>query len=113
MKTRFSGTFAGANVKKDGTVVLSFLAPQSEMASVLQSVLFIDHVMRVGVELDGSPIKVGKAAFNSIRVDKDGESRVVLDTDLDGLDISLAELKSFVNENMQVLFVSKEPVSEP
>ena len=107
MKIRFDGSFDGCSVKGDGTVSMTFKVPFSGLSESMKSVMLIDRVIAAGFVVNDKPLKIGKATFGQLTIDREGESKVRIDSSLELLTLTLEELQSVVKAPVAVVLAVK------
>ena len=94
MKVKLECTFAGYSTKKNGDIDVKFKAPYSEIVNCVSLVRMIDRNIGVACKVNGGkPINLGIFYLNRLNIDRDGESTIVFNTELNSAEINnFAEL---------------------
>jgi len=106
IQIKFDGSFNSHNVKRDGTVVLSFKAPVSEMAEMVGAVRFISKRATVGIKAGDQEIPVGRVVFNRLQFDKEGEATLTLLSDVENMKLSGEDFIALVDKPVRVYLIS-------
>lgn len=111
MKLRIVGAYDGHSVKKDGTVVLKFVFPFSEMAAAIRTVLTLGKEVALGVRTSvddkQTRLVIGMAVVNNLRVDRDGEVHISFESDVKTVNLD-RELVVPMLERTVTVFVAVE-----
>lgn len=92
LKIKIECTFAGYSTKKNGDIDIKFKAPYSEIVNVISMVRMINRNIGISCKVNGSkPISLGTFFLNKLSIDRDGESTLIFNTELDS-----AEINNFV-----------------
>lgn len=106
IRVKFEGSFDSHNVKRDGVVKLSFKVPLSELPEVVQTMRLIDKQASMGLVCGAAKIPVGRVVFDRLSFDRDGEARVVFQSDVDNLRLSEENLRALVDSPIIVILRS-------
>lgn len=103
---KFQATFHQQQIKANGAVVLIFRAPFVEVANTVKTVMAVQRAIEVTVkDEDGTIHEVCDAgSLHNLKIDRDGESVIMIMTDLSDLDVSSQDLQSFVGTSIEVRF---------
>ena len=88
LKIKMECTFAGYSAKKNGDLDLRFKAPYSEVVNAVSLVRMIN--CNIGVEAkvnQGKPVSLGTFYLNKLSIDRDGESTILFNTELNSSEI--------------------------
>lgn len=100
---RFNSTFDGQSIKRDGTVSLTFRAPLSEIADTVKLVTLLETTFHLRcVNENDEPVEIGKVTFFRLQIDRQGESRVMFETELSVMANTLEEIRSLLAQNVIV-----------
>ena len=92
LKIKLECTFAGYSTKKNGDVDVRFKAPYSEIVNAISLVRMIDKNIGVACKVNGGKaISLGTFYLNKLSIDRDGESTIMFNTELNS-----AEINNFV-----------------
>lgn len=92
LKVKLECTFAGYSTKKNGDIDVRFKAPYSEIVNAISLVRMIDKNIGVICKVNGGkPVSLGTFYLNKLSVDRDGESTITFNTELNS-----AEINNFV-----------------
>lgn len=92
LKVKLECTFAGYSTKKNGDIDVKFKAPYSEIVNCVSLVRMIDRNIGVSCKVNGGkPIALGTFYLNRLNIDRDGESLITFNTELNS-----AEINNFV-----------------
>lgn len=106
-KITYEATYDGHNTKRDGIISLNFRVPYTELSNGVKSVMLVDKQFKVAVIVDGQKIKIAKsAAFCGLRIDRHGETRITLETDVASMLCTFDDIRVLVNKSMTVYCLS-------
>ena len=92
LKVKLECTFAGYSTKKNGDIDVKFKAPYSEIVNCISLVRMIDKNIGVACKVNGGkPVSLGTFYLNRLSIDRDGESTIIFNTELNS-----AEINNFV-----------------
>lgn len=104
MKVKMNGTFNKQMCKSDGTVVIRFKFPYSEIAQYANMLTMLNSTLDTAVETeDGTLMKVGPLNYKSMKVDKDGECTLDLQNSADA--ITCLDVPKIINKNIIVKLI--------
>ena len=106
ISVRFNGTFESHSIKRDGTVMLGFKAPLSEIASMVNCVRFIDKRVSIGIKAGDERFAIGNVVLNRLSFDKDGEARLMLMSDVENMKLSSENFIALVDIPVRVYLTS-------
>lgn len=88
LKVKIECTFAGYSAKKNGDLDLKFKAPYSEVVNSVSLVRMLSCNIGVAAKVNqGKPISLGTFYLNRLIIDKDGESSIVFNTEINSSEI--------------------------
>jgi hypothetical protein len=89
LKVKIECTFAGYSTKKNGDVDVRFKAPYSEIVNTISLVRMIDRNIGVVCKINGGkPIPLGTFYLNKLSIDRDGESTINFNTELNSAEVN-------------------------
>lgn len=89
IKVKLECTFAGYSTKKNGDVDVRFKAPYSELVNAVSLVRMIDKNIGVACKVNGGkPVSLGTFYLNKLTIDRDGESTISFNTELNSAEIN-------------------------
>jgi len=94
-----TGSFEGANAKKDGSADVRFRFPFSEIANYANLLNALNSPLKSVLEVEGTKTKLGSVQVKQIKVDKDGEAVITLVGDAEvitNLNVSQLVQKSII-----------------
>lgn len=107
MKVRFEGTYDGQTMKKDGLVTLRFRVPSLHLPEVVKTVMMIEKRIAAQVEAGDQKHKIGIVAFGGLNIDRHGEAKLTLDTDVMSSSVPNEVIQSMIDKSVVVTLVSK------
>ena len=100
---KFRATFDNRATKKDGTHVLKFKSPYSDIHHAIGILRAIDVDSDLTIVLSRSNIKkAGVVRFAGMRIDKEGESTVQFESDLKALKLTDADIQLMIDTTVRV-----------
>jgi len=89
LKVKLECTFAGYSTKKNGDVDVKFKAPYSEIVNCVSLVRMIGRNIGVACKVNGGkPVSLGTFYLNRLNIDRDGESTITFNTELNSAEIN-------------------------
>jgi len=89
IKVKLEVQYNGHSIKKNGDVDLQFKAPYSEIANALTLVSMINANITVKAKVgNDKPISLGSFYLKNINIDRDGETKIRLNTELESSEIN-------------------------
>ena len=85
-KISFSASFQSHVVKKDGALVITFLVPYTSLESVILVPFLISSYFVLDVSVNEEKFSIPRALFKNLRIDDIGESKLQIESSLQGLD---------------------------
>lgn len=107
MKVIFTGVYDGHTTKKDGTITLHFKAPLSELSQAMKTVMAVGKMSKLALHARGKEIRMGTIVFEALKIDRDGESKVSFNTDVELAEISPDSIRTIVGEQVKVGVIIK------
>lgn len=110
LKVKLECTFAGYSTKKNGDIDVKFKAPYSEIVNCISLVRMIDKNIGVACKVNGGkPVSLGTFYLNRLSIDRDGESTIIFNTELNS-----AEINNFVEllAPESIIFVMAKAIVE-
>lgn len=105
MKLKIDSTFNGYSIRKAGEVTLSFSIPESQLADAMRSVIFLNKRVACGVVLEGRQIKIGYVVFQRLVVDRNGASKITMESDIHSLSITSEDVRDMMDRTV-VLYLA-------
>lgn len=106
IKVRTEGSYLNHNVKANKSIDVVLKAPYSELTNYIQTIQMLNENVEVGAKIGSDkPIKLGTFMISSISVDRDGEGKIKLNSQLDYVDSnSINELANRNDEPLKIMF---------
>jgi hypothetical protein len=114
IKLKFEGKYVDHNVKANKAVNLQFKMPYTELVNYIQSIQMLNENVTVGVKIGADkPITLGTYMVFNINVDRDGEGKLKLNSQLDFIEgNALNELATRSDEPLSILLKAEIDTEE-
>lgn len=117
IKCTLEAQYDGHSIKRNGDLDLNFKLPYSELTSSLLLVQMIntniDLIARIGTE---KPVKLGTFMLKNLGIDRDGESKVRFNSEVDNIEINnfvnLTEKETIIKLKCQAMVEREEDSDE-
>jgi hypothetical protein len=109
MKVKFSATLNNFSLKKEGEYRIEFKSSLLDLGKVMSLVRMLNEVFNfAAVSAEGEVAKVKNASFYSLKIDREGESKIMFSFSYENIhNDSLAFFGQHQEENLTILAVSK------
>ena len=87
VKTKLEVQYNGHSIIKNGSVDLKFKSPYSELVNSLSLLQLINCNIEIKAKINNKPFDIGVFYLNSLIVDRDGESIIKFNTEIENVEI--------------------------
>ena len=87
VKIKIDLQYDGHSVKKNGSVDLKFKIPYSELVTSLEVLQLLGCNMTLKCKVSGSTVEVGTFYLSLFSVDREGETTIKLNSELDSIEL--------------------------
>lgn len=106
MILRMKGINSGFSIKKNGIVEIRLECDGSELVNVLGLLQLAGQDILVAAKVDGEKVKVGTFGFYGLHIDRDGDSKIVLQSDQESVNIDAVSTLYGEQEVVRFMFTS-------
>lgn len=90
VKTKIEVQYNGHSIKKNGAVDLNFKSPYSELVNSIALLQLLNCNVQVKAKVgNNNPIDLGTFYLDKLSVDRDGESSIKFNTEIDNTEINM------------------------
>ena len=108
-KVKFVGSNNGFTIRKNGLVDLKIECDGSQLARVLMLLQYANDVFAVCAKTQDGNVVLGKEFnFKSLNIDRDGETKIALESDKDSVSLSSIEDVYKMTELVTFVFYQRE-----
>ena len=103
-KMILSCTYDGSNTNKNGITTLKFNFPASEIAKYINVVMLLNSDIKAQIDNgDGSKGVIGKARFKTLRINREGDAVLQLES----INVNFALLNECFEKNVRICLIAK------
>lgn len=85
---KLKGTYLNFAIKKNKTVRLSFNFSYEERINAIKAIALVGQDIKITAKLlQNPPVILGQFLFYSLKLDRDGQTTLVLDSEIDSVDV--------------------------